>query len=138
MDIETINKLEQAVVEVLKLDDWDLTWSSGKYEHYDASGYTPKGHKCVIEMKFRKKYYETKLLEKYKYDKLMEMDEEIVKLYFVNDTKGNYLFWLNEMDLGDITDMWCPDTTLWTKKKVLKPCYLLKENDATIINRNED
>ena len=34
--------------------------------------------------------------------------------------------------------MYCPDTTLWTKKKVLKPCYLLKEKDAAIINLNEE
>lgn len=136
MDINAVHRLEQAVVHVLNLDDWQLTWSSAKYEHYDASGYTPKGKKCVIEMKFRKKYYETKLLEKYKYDKLMEMDEDIVKLYFVNDTKGNYMFWLNEITLDSTTDMWCPDTTLWTKKKVMKPCYLLKETDAAIINYN--
>lgn len=138
MELKEIHKLEQAVVHLLNLDEWKLEWSSAKYEHYDASGYTPKGNKCVIEMKFRKKYYETKLLEKYKYDKLMEMDEDIVKLYFVNDTKGNYMFWLNEITLDDPTDMWCPDTTLWTKKKVLKPCYMLKETDAAIINHNEE
>ena len=34
--------------------------------------------------------------------------------------------------------MYCPDTTLWTKKKVSKPCYLLEEKDAAIINLNEE
>jgi len=33
--------------------------------------------------------------------------------------------------------MYCPDTTLWTKKKLLKPCYLLTEKQATIINPND-
>tara|TARA_R100001443_G_scaffold67364_1_gene76156 strand:- start:1831 stop:2241 length:411 start_codon:yes stop_codon:yes gene_type:complete len=136
MDINEVHKLEQAVVHLLNFDGWNLQWSSGKYTHYDASGYTPKNHKCVIEMKFRKKYYETKLLEKYKYDKLFEMDEDIVKLYYISDPKGNYLFWLNNLTLEETTDMWCPDTTLWTKKKVLKPCYLLKEEEATIVNHS--
>jgi len=37
-----------------------------------------------------------------------------------------------------VKDMYCPDTTLWTKNKILKPCYLLKEKDAAIINLNEE
>lgn len=138
MDIKEVHKLEQSTVLVLNsFDGWDLTWSSAQYEHYDASGFTPKGHKCVVEMKFRKKYYETKLIEKYKYDKLMQMDDDIVKLYLVSDKKATYIFWLNEINVGDVTNMWCPDTTLWTKKRVMKPCYLLKENEATLINLHE-
>jgi len=76
------------------------------------------------------------MLEKYKYDKLMSMDDDIVKLYFVADPKGNYLFWLNKLNMPETVDMYCPDTTLWTKKRLLKPVYLLKENDATKINLN--
>ena len=137
MDLNKIHEFEKAIVEIYNtFDGWELTWSGGGYEHYDAKGRTPKGHDCVMEMKFRNKYYETKLLEKYKYDKLMEMDNSIVKLYLVNDPKANYLFWLNDIRVGDTEDMWCPDTTLWTKKRLLKPCYLLKETDATIINTN--
>ena len=51
----------------------------------DAIGKTPKGFDCVIEMKFRNKYYEDKMLEKDKYDSLMKLDKDIIKLYFVND-----------------------------------------------------
>ena len=90
--IDEIHKLEKAIVGIYNIDGWDLKWSGGNYEHYDARGYTPKGHECVIEMKFRNDYYEDKLLEKYKYDKLMAMDDRIEKLYFVNDPKANYLF----------------------------------------------
>jgi hypothetical protein len=104
-----------------EFEDWNLKWSEGKFEHYDASGTTPKGHRCVMEMKFRNKYYEEKLLEKYKYDKLMEMDSEIVKLYFVSDPKG--------------TELYCPDTTFWTKKKKLKQVYLLTEDMASIVHK---
>jgi len=136
MNIKTVEKWEKTVVWFLNLDGWDLDWTGDGYKHYDASGYTSKGHPCVIEMKFRTKYYEDKMLEKYKYDKLMEMDDDIIKLYFVNDPKGNFLYWLNKIKLPEPVKMYCPDTTMWTKKRLLKPVYLLKENQASKINLN--
>ena len=102
--LDTIHQFEKAIVAILNLDGWNLKWSGAKYEHYDAKGYTAKGFPVVIEMKFRNDYYENKLLEKYKYDKLMEMDEDIVKIYFVNDPNGNYFFWLNKLDVGEPKD----------------------------------
>jgi len=139
MDIEGVHKLEQAVILLFnKFNGWDLEWCGGGFEHYDAVGATPKGKECVMEMKFRNKYYEDKMLEKYKYDQLMSMPADLVKLYFINDPKGNYLFWLNSVDLPEPVNMWCPDTTLWTKKKVSKPCYLLPENHASEITYNNN
>lgn len=116
-----------------EFQDWQLEWSGGGFEHYDAKGLTPKGHECVIEMKFRNKYYLDKLLEKDKYDALMKMDEEIVKLYLVADPKATYLFWLNYLEMPVVKELYCPDTTLWTKKKVLKKVYLLDESMASIV-----
>ena len=136
MRINKIHKLEQTLINFLNFDGWDLKWTGKGYEHYDATGFTRKGIPCVIEMKFRNKYYEDKMLEKYKYDELMKMDKEIVKLYFVNDPKGNFLYWLNTLEMPKPVEMYCPDTTLWTKKRLLKPVYLLKENQATKINLN--
>ena len=92
--IEKIHNWEKAVVTLLNLDGWNLTHTGKGNESWDATGTTPKGQECVIEMKFRNKYYEEKMLEKYKYDALMKMDKKVVKLYFVNDPKGNYLYWL--------------------------------------------
>ena len=66
MSLQRINDLEQAVVLILNMDGWQLEWCGGGYDHYDAKGTTPKGKECVIEMIFRNKYYETKMLEKYK------------------------------------------------------------------------
>jgi hypothetical protein len=136
MGIKTIQKLEQAVVKFLNFDGWNLEWTGDGYKHYDACGFTRKGVACVIEMKFRKKYYEDKMLEKSKYDALMKIDKEVVKLYFVNDPKGNFLYWLNTIKLPEPKNMYCPDTTLWTKKRLLKPVYLLQENQASKINLN--
>jgi hypothetical protein len=136
MGIETIKKLEQTVVKFLNLDGWKLEWTGDGFKNYDACGFTRKGIPCVIEMKFRNKYYEDKMLEKSKYDSLMKIDKEVVKLYFVNDPKGNFLYWLNTIILPEPKKMYCPDTTMWTKKRLLKPVYLLKENQASKINLN--
>lgn len=117
-------------------DGWDLEWCGGEFEHYDAKGKTPKGYDCIIEMKFRDKYYETKLLEKYKYDKMFQEDKSIVKLYFVNDPKANYLFWLNDIKLPKVKKLWAPTTTLWNQKKREKEVYLLKESLSVRTIRN--
>ena len=136
MGLKKINKWEKAVVFLLNLDGWDLEWCGDGFTRYDAKGKTPKGKDCVIEMKFRNKYYEQKMLEKDKYDALMSLDKDVIKLYFVNDPKGNFLYWLNNLQMPIPEKKYCPDTTMWTKKRLLKDVYLLEENDASIININ--
>lgn len=137
MGIKKIKEFEKALVLLLNLDGWELKLPENDSSRYDAYGLTPKGKKCVIEMKFRNKYYETKMLEKDKYDALMEIDAEIIKIYFVADTKGNYLYWLNNLKMPKTVKKYCPDTTMWTKKRLLKEVYLLTENMASIINLND-
>jgi hypothetical protein len=133
--IKEINKWEEAVVMLLNLDGWNLKHTGKSNESWDAIGTTPKGLECVIEMKFRKKHYKEKIIEKFKYDKLIATNK--IALYLVNDPKGNYMFFLNNLKDLKTKDIYCPDTTLWTTKKVLKTCYLLNESDASIININE-
>jgi hypothetical protein len=130
---EDINKWEKAVVYALNLDGWDMTWTGEGYDHYDAKGKTPKGFDCVIEMKFRDKYYPDKMLEKYKADKLLSLG--VVAIYFVADPKGNYFYWLNELQFPESVEKWCPSTTLWNNKKELKEVYLLPESDSVIKNK---
>lgn len=137
MGIKKIKEFEKALVLLLNLDGWELKLPENDSSRYDAYGLTPKGKKCVVEMKFRNKYYETKMLEKDKYDALMEIDAEVVKIYFVADTKGNYIYWLNNLKMPKIVKKYCPDTTMWTKKRLLKEVYLLTENMASIINLNK-
>lgn len=134
MDINSVHEWEQTVVGILNFNGWQLEWCGGKFEYYDAKGLTPKNKKCVIEIKFRHKYYKTKMLEKKKYDNLMNLDEDVHKLYLVFDPKGMYIFWLNGIDLPLIEQKNCPDTTLWTKHKKEKDVYLLEESQASYIN----
>ena len=135
MTIADVHKWEKAICLVLKIDGWELEWVGDKNLPYDAIGKTPKGHDCVMEIKMRDKYYEDKLLEKYKYDVIMKLN--VVALYFVNDPKGNFLYWLNNLKMPKPVQLYCPSTTLWSNKKVKKPCYLLEENQASIINLNK-
>jgi len=136
MGLKKINDLEKAVVFLLNLDGWDLEWCGGGYSRYDAKGITPKGKQCVIEMKFRTKHYKEKMLEKDKYDALMGLDKDLIKIYFVNDPKGNFMYWLNTLEMPKPVKKNCPDATIWTKKRLLKDVYLLKENQAVRININ--
>ena len=130
----SVEDWERAVIMLLNADGWELTHRGDVYD-YDAEGKSPKGVEVVMSMNFRKAYYIQKMLEKDRYDKLLATGK--VALYFVNDPKGNYLFWLNELKELKQKDFYCPDSSLWTKKKVLKPCYLIDEKDASIININE-
>lgn len=140
MGLKKINQWEKAVVMLLNFDGWELEWTGEGSSRFDAEGFTPekngKRFRCVIEMKFRNKYYEKKMLELDKYSALMNLDEDIIKLYFVNDPKGNFMYWLNTLKMPDTIKKYCPDTTMWTKKRILKDVYLLKENDAVRINLN--
>lgn len=135
MGIKTINEWEKAVVFLLNLDGWDLEWCASGNKIYDAIGKTQKGVDCVIEMKFRKTHYDEKMLEKEKYDNLMAIDD-VVKLFFVNDPKGNFMYYLNTLEMPKPVKKYCPDTTVYTKKRLLKDVYLLKENQAVRININ--
>mgnify|MGYP003632030715 FL=1 len=136
MGIKKINKWEKAIVLLLNFDGWDLQWVGDENTFYDAKGKTSKGLDCVIEMKFRNKYYEDKLIEKEKYDKLMSLPKSIIKIYFVADTKGNFMYWLNKLKMPTPVKKYCPDSTMWTKKRILKEVFLLKENQASRINLN--
>tara|TARA_R110000782_G_scaffold139838_1_gene232318 strand:+ start:2038 stop:2457 length:420 start_codon:yes stop_codon:yes gene_type:complete len=136
MGISKVHKWEQAVILLLNSEGWELEWSGEGYSRYDAIGKTPKGFPCVIEMKFRNKHYDTKMLEKDKYDALMRIDENIIKIFYVFDPKGNFLYYLNTLNMPETVKKYCPDTTMWTKKRVLKDVYLLTENDAVVINLN--
>ena len=66
MEIKEVHKWEKAVVGILNIMGWDLKWIGAEDKSWDAEGLSPKNRKVVIEMKFREKYYEEKLLEKYK------------------------------------------------------------------------
>ena len=110
-----------------------LDWVGEENTFYDLRGMTPNNNKCVIEIKVRKKYYKDKMLEKYKYDKLMSLPDDVVKLYYVNDPKGSYIYWLNKIELPKVESIRCPSTTMWSKERKDKEVYLLPERLASVV-----
>ena len=134
MNLNKVHQFEQSIVSLLNLQGWNLEWCGGGFEHFDCIGTTAKGKSVVMEIKWRKKYYEKKMIEKYKFDKLLQEDADA--LYFVSDPKGHYIFWLNDLAKRETVELYCPDTTLWTKKRNNKECYLLDERDAHKIHIN--
>ena len=128
------HKWEQGIIQLLNLDGWQLEWTGEQYEHFDAKGLTPKGYNCLMEIKVRNKYYNDKIIEKYKYDKLMQQGN-CMKFYYVFDEQGNYLFHLDNLKL-ELKILDCPSTTSFeNKEKRTKEVYLLTESQASIINR---
>jgi hypothetical protein len=136
MTIEQTHVWEQGIIQLLNLDGWELEWTGGEYEHYDAKGKTPKGYNCIVEIKIRNEYYPTKLLEKFKYDHLMSQ-KNCLKFYYVFDSKGNYLYFLDQLKLPEENNLQAGSTTYFdNKNKVNKPVYMLTESQAVIINKN--
>lgn len=128
-----LHDFEKAVILLLnQFDGWELKHCGGN-KVYDAEGLTPKGRRCVIEMKFRTKYYPTKMLEVKKYNSLMQLDREIVKIYFVSDPRGTYMFWLDGINKFEEIKKYCPATSYWLGKRETKSVYLLPEAVASYV-----
>jgi hypothetical protein len=129
------HKWELTIIEILNSDGWELYPSWTKTEHYDAIGKTPKGFNCVMELKLRHKYYPTKVLEVYKYEKLMEI-KDFLKFYYVFDIKGNYLYLLDTLVLPEKTIINCKTTEKFGNEELIdKSVYMISENQASVINK---
>jgi len=129
------HKWEQGIIHLLNLDGWDLQWCGDGFEHYDAKGKTPKGFDCVMEFKLRHKYYPTKILEQYKYDKLME-EPNCMKFYYVFDGGGNYLYHLDTLVLPELVNINTTVTHKYDNQNLIdKKCYMLSESQAAILTK---
>ncbi len=130
--INQIHAKEQLKVSELNSRGWKLKWSGGGFDHYDAIGKTCTGKKCVLEFKFRNDSYKTKMLEVYKYEKLMEMHEYQI-FYLVSEQYFDYIFDLRNLTNLKKQELQCPKTTLWENQMVTKKVYLLNASDAETI-----
>ena len=127
------HKWEQGIIKLMNLDGWDLQWCGGEFSHYDAIGKTPKGFNCVIEFKLRHAYYPTKILEHFKYDHLMSIPD-CLKFYYVFDSKGNYLYFLDNLKLPEIEQIKSDvNTKFGSEYKMNKTVYMLSESQASIV-----
>ena len=119
--------IEQAVIEVMNIDGWNLKLETPSV----ATGITGKGKTCRMIMRINKEQDEI-ILSRKDYRTLMSSPEE-VKLYFYANPKANYIYWLNDLIVGEPVEV-VSDTTLFGEVKV---GYYLEESQASITNKYE-
>lgn len=103
----------------------DLKLSNDIYSSYDCYS---KSYRCIIELKCRQIHYDNLMLEKYKYDKLMNFDCNV--RYVTSTPKGIYSF-----NIKTINPVWeemnLPKSTEFNnKEKIVKVVTYLSINSA--------
>lgn len=131
---------ETETIELLNTKfDLRLVKADDKYSSFDA-----ESAKFIVEIKNRRKYYETKVIEALKlftnYQKSQLKDKEF--LYIVEDPKGVWIFNISKNIKEVIKEgaqaVWQPRTTdFGCKDKIIKYSYLLKENLAYHLDLNK-
>ena len=119
--------IEQAVIEVMNLDGWELKL---KAPHI-ARGKTPKGKTCQMILRINREDDDI-IISRGDYERLKFKGGE-VKLYFYGTRKFNYLFWMNELIIGEPVEL-KSDNTLFSE---IKWGYYLEPSQAAITNKNE-
>lgn len=118
--------LEEAVIAVLNSDGWELKL---KKPHL-ARGKTPKGKTCQMLLRINRDN-EDIIIGKRDYERLQYRGGE-VKLYFYATPKFNYLFWMNQVIMGEPVEL-RTDCNLFSETKW---GYYLEPSQAAITNKN--
>tara|TARA_R110000824_G_C15059078_1_gene662227 strand:+ start:553 stop:945 length:393 start_codon:yes stop_codon:yes gene_type:complete len=120
-----IFKNELDVRQYLKLRIDDIKDSS-QMSHYDMETI-----KSIIELKVRKTFYDKWMIEKYKYDKLIQLCKDKDCYYVVAFENKLYYYDLKDIDLKDLEKvvMKCPRTTDFENNEMIdKINYVLPNN----------
>ena len=117
--------IEEAVIEVMNIDGWNLKLKSPSV----ATGLTGKGKTCRMILRINKEQDEI-ILSRKDYRTLISSSEE-VKLYFYANFKANYIYWVNDLIVGEPVEI-ISNTTLFGEVKV---GYYLEESQASITNK---
>lgn len=118
--------IERAIVHIMNLDGWNLKSVSDN----KAKGLTPKGKTVSLILRVEKKP-RSPYITKRDYLELLR-DEEEIKAYFYSDPKLNYLYWVNNIIVGDETTL-MSDTTLFGKYTAI---YELEPSQALLSIEN--
>lgn len=102
--------LENELIFLLNMSGWKIKWSEEKYCRYDAIGTDLKGQSCVLEFKFRRKFYKTKILETKKYNALLDQNKEMY--YCVVDEKGCHIYDLQNLNRNNLIELHLPKETI--------------------------
>lgn len=85
-------KFKESVVQIMNdFDGWEL-----KLGREYATGKTPKGLKCIMAFDMGTKPNIKKEVLEY-----LKKKEDLVQLFMFFHPRGNYLFWLNDINFED-------------------------------------
>jgi hypothetical protein len=130
--METSNLTEQSLFDYIKsayLEDLQKT--EHEYEYIDA---TSHGYRLTIELKCRTNHYDELIIEKDKYESLMDRAQDLgFTPFYINSTpKGIYAF-----NLRKITVTWTtkrlPSSTFYEAHEIDKKVALLHIDKAVIL-----
>lgn len=93
----------------------DLTKAKSKFATFDC---TSDEHKAYIELKSRNKHYDDLLIEKMKYDAIVEAAAflELKPLYINSTPEGVYSFNLSSLPDIEWQEKWLPATSEFSSK----------------------
>ena len=114
--------IERAIVQIMNLDGWNLKSLSDN----KAKGLTPKGKTVSLILRVEKAPH-SPYITKRDYLELMS-DKEEIKAYLYSDPKLNYLYWVNNIIVGEETTL-TTDTTLFGKTTAI---YELEPSQALL------
>ncbi len=84
---------KESVISILNaFDGWDL-----KLGKNYATGKTPKGLKCVVAFEYSQEKPHIKK-DVYEY---LKKKEDLVQVYMYFHDSGNYMFWLNDININE-------------------------------------
>lgn len=124
---------EKELFEYLKRYLTDLRLADDQYSKWDC---VSDRHKFLIELKSRRTHYDTLLIEKPKYDSLIQRAEAAgyIPLYVNSTPKGVYSFRLNELDLKWETNTKNPATSEFSNRlRVEKTVSYIPISKAKVI-----
>jgi hypothetical protein len=109
----------------------DLEKSEHTYEYIDA---TSTGYRLTIELKCRSTHYDELILEKDKYEALMDRAEDLgFTPFYINSTpKGIYAFNLRKITVNWITRR-LPSSTFYEGREIDKKVALLHIDKAVVL-----
>lgn len=124
---------EKELFEYLKRYLTDLRLADDQYSKWDC---VSDRHKFLIELKSRRTHYDTLLIEKIKYDSLLQRAEAVgyIPLYVNSTPKGVYSFRLNELELNWETNTKNPATSEFSNRlRVEKTVSYIPISKAKVI-----
>ena len=104
----------------------DLELAEDRFSFYDCYS---KENRLIIELKCRREHYDTLMLERYKYSKLIKYSSQAEIRYISSTPKGIYSFNINELKDINWSSGTMPMTTDFNRSQKIKKEFTMLNVD---------